>query len=318
MASNDEKKEEQIEIVITDQNSGKRLDAVLAAQTEGLSRSFLQKLFNDGKVHKNGKPCNKKDKGIEGDRILVEVPAPQMLQVEAENIPLEIVFEDDDVLVVDKPAGMVVHPAPGNYSGTLVNALMYHCGGNLSSINGVIRPGIVHRIDKDTSGLLMVAKNDNAHASLSQQLQEHSITRRYQAIVYNNIKEDEGTVDAPIGRDPKNRMRNAVNHDHGKPAITHYKVIERFGRFTHIEARLETGRTHQIRVHMAYIKHPLLGDALYGPPSNKEGAHRQMLHAGVLGFRHPITREYMEFNSQLPDDFEKVLDHLHSPAKKIR
>ena len=211
MASNDEKKEEQIEIVITDQNSGKRLDAVLAAQTEGLSRSFLQKLFNDGKVHKNGKPCNKKDKGIEGDRILVEVPAPQMLQVEAENIPLEIVFEDDDVLVVDKPAGMVVHPAPGNYSGTLVNALMYHCGGNLSSINGVIRPGIVHRIDKDTSGLLMVAKNDNAHASLSQQLQEHSIARRYQAIVYNNIKEDEGTVDAPIGRDPKNRMRNAVN-----------------------------------------------------------------------------------------------------------
>jgi 23S rRNA pseudouridine1911/1915/1917 synthase len=202
---------------------------------------------------------------------------------------------------------MVVHPAPGNYTGTLVNALMYHCGDQLSSINGVIRPGIVHRIDKDTSGLLMVAKNDKAHASLSEQLANHSITRRYKAIVYSNIKEDEGTVDAPIGRDPRNRLRNAVTYTGSKEAVTHYKVLERFGNFTLIEAKLETGRTHQIRVHMSYIKHPLLGDQLYGPASNKQGARRQMLHAGVLGFIHPTTGEYMEFNSPLPEDFEKVL-----------
>ena len=192
---------------------------------------------------------------------------------------------------------------------------MFHCGDALSSINGVIRPGIVHRIDKDTSGLLMVAKNDHAHASLSQQLQEHSITRRYQAIVYHNIREEEGTIDAPIGRDPKNRLRNAINYDHGKPAVTHYKVIERFGKFTWIEARLETGRTHQIRVHMASVKHPLLGDSLYGPASNKEGASRQMLHAGILGFQHPSTGEYMEFESPLPEDFEKVLKRLQKQIK---
>ena len=315
MTSSSDRREEQTEIIITAQNAGKRLDAVLAAETEGLSRSFLQKLFEEGKVLKNGKLCSKKEKGAEGDRILVEIPAPERLEVEAENIPLEIVYEDEALLVVNKPAGMVVNPAPGNYTGTLVNALMYHCGDALSSINGVIRPGIVHRIDKDTSGLLMVAKNDQAHNSLSQQLQEHSITRRYQAIVYHNIKEDEGTIDAPIGRDPKNRLRNAINYEHGKPAVTHYKVMERFGKFTWIEARLETGRTHQIRVHMASIKHPLLGDGLYGPSSNKEGAARQMLHAGILGFEHPVTGEYMEFQSPLPEDFEKVLNRLQNQSR---
>lgn len=310
-----DKMEEQTEIIITSETEGKRLDAVLAEKTDGLSRSFLQKLFEEEKVFRNGKLCSKKEKGVEGDCILVHIPAPEKLEVEAEDIPLEIIYEDDDLLVVNKPAGMVVHPAPGNYTGTLVNALMFHCGDALSSINGVIRPGIVHRIDKDTSGLLMVAKNDHAHASLSQQLQEHSITRRYQAIVYHNIREEEGTIDAPIGRDPKNRLRNAINYDHGKPAVTHYKVIERFGKFTWIEARLETGRTHQIRVHMASVKHPLLGDSLYGPASNKEGASRQMLHAGILGFQHPSTGEYMEFESPLPEDFEKVLKRLQKQIK---
>lgn len=307
--------EGQKEIIITAETAGKRLDAVLAAETDGLSRSFLQKLFEENKVTRNGTLCSKKDKGTEGDRILVEIPAPEKLEVEAENIPLDIVYEDADLLVVNKPAGMVVHPAPGNYTGTLVNALMYHCGDALSSINGVIRPGIVHRIDKDTSGLLMVAKNDRAHASLSAQLQEHSITRRYQAIVYHNIKEDEGAIDAPVGRDPKNRLRNTVNYEHGKPAVTHYKVLQRFGKFTWIEARLETGRTHQIRVHMASIKHPLLGDVLYGPASNKAGAARQMLHAGILGFQHPSTGEYMEFESPLPEDFKNVLKRLESQMR---
>lgn len=315
MTDSCDKMEEQTEIIITSETEGKRLDAVLAEKTDGLSRSFLQKLFEEGKVFRNGKLCSKKEKGVEGDCILVRIPAPEKLEVEAEDIPLEIIYEDDDLLVVNKPAGMVVHPAPGNYTGTLVNALMFHCGDALSSINGVIRPGIVHRIDKDTSGLLMVAKNDHAHASLSQQLQEHSITRRYQAIVYHNIREEEGTIDAPIGRDPKNRLRNAINYDHGKPAVTHYKVIERFGKFTWIEARLETGRTHQIRVHMASVKHPLLGDSLYGPASNKEGVSRQMLHAGILGFQHPSTGEYMEFESPLPEDFEKVLKRLQKQIK---
>ena len=203
MTDSCDKMEEQTEIIITSETEGKRLDAVLAEKTDGLSRKFLQKLFEEGKVFRNGKLCSKKEKGVEGDCILVRIPAPEKLEVEAEDISLEIIYEDDDLLVVNKPAGMVVHPAPGNYTGTLVNALMFHCGDALSSINGVIRPGIVHRIDKDTSGLLMVAKNDHAHASLSQQLQEHSITRRYQAIVYHNIREEEGTIDAPIGRDPK-------------------------------------------------------------------------------------------------------------------
>ena len=240
----------------------------------------------------------------------IYIPEPETLEITAEAIPLTIVYEDNDLLVVDKPAGMVVHPAPGNSSGTLVNALMYHCGDNLSSINGIIRPGIVHRIDKDTSGLLMVAKNDRAHSSLSSQLAEHSITRRYRAIVYNNIREDEGTVDKPIGRDPGNRLRNAVTDIGSKHAVTHYKVLERFGQFTYIEAVLETGRTHQIRVHMSYIRHPLLGDELYGPVKNRQGAKRQMLHAGILGFVHPSTGEYMEFQSPLPEDFEKVLNKL--------
>lgn len=305
------KGEQKVELTVAEEMSGKRLDSVLAGMMPEYSRSFIQKLFENGSITVGGDPCSeKKRKAATGDIVEITIPQPERLEVEAEDIPLDIVYEDDELLVVDKPAGMVVHPAPGNHSGTLVNALMYHCGDALSSINGVIRPGIVHRIDKDTSGLLMVAKTDRAHNALSAQLAEHSITRRYKAIVYSNIKEDEGTVDKPIGRDPGNRLRNAVVYTNSKNAVTHYRVLERFGGFTLVEAVLETGRTHQIRVHMAYIRHPLLGDMLYGPAKNRYGAKRQMLHAGVLGFVHPVTGEYMEFNSPLPQDFEDVLAKL--------
>lgn len=303
--------QQKIQMTITEDMNGTRLDLVLSVALEDLSRSFIQKLFENGRITVDGRVClEKKQKAVKGTVITIDIPEPEKMVIEAEDIPLEIAYEDDDVLVVNKPAGMVVHPAPGNYSGTLVNALMHHCGDSLSSINGVVRPGIVHRIDKDTSGLLMVAKNDKAHNSLSRQLADHSITRRYKAIVYSNIKEDEGTIDKPIGRDPSNRLRNAVTDLNSKNAVTHYKVLERFGKYTLIEARLETGRTHQIRVHMAYIKHPLLGDELYGPVKNKLGVKRQMLHAGVLGFVHPRTEEYMEFQSSLPVDFQKVLERL--------
>ena len=305
------KGEQKVELTVAEEMSGKRLDSVLAGMMPEYSRSFIQKLFENGSITVGGDPCSeKKRKAAAGDIVEITIPQPEWLEVGAENIPLDIVYEDDELLVVDKPAGMVVHPAPGNHSGTLVNALMYHCGDALSSINGVIRPGIVHRIDKDTSGLLMVAKTDRAHNALSAQLAQHTITRRYKAIVYSNIKEDEGTVDKPIGRDPGNRLRNAVVYTNSKNAVTHYRVLERFGGFTRVEAVLETGRTHQIRVHMAYIRHPLLGDTLYGPAKNRYGAKRQMLHAGVLGFVHPATGGYMEFSSPLPQDFEDVLAKL--------
>lgn len=305
------KGEQKVELTVAEEMSGKRLDSVLAGMMPEYSRSFIQKLFENGSITVGGDSCSeKKRKAAAGDIVEITIPQPERLEVGAENIPLDIVYEDDELLVVDKPAGMVVHPAPGNHSGTLVNALMYHCGDALSSINGVIRPGIVHRIDKDTSGLLMVAKTDRAHNALSAQLAQHTITRRYKAIVYSNIKEDEGTVDKPIGRDPGNRLRNAVVYTNSKNAVTHYRVLERFGGFTLVEAVLETGRTHQIRVHMAYIRHPLLGDTLYGPAKNRYGAKRQMLHAGVLGFVHPATGGYMEFSSPLPQDFEDVLAKL--------
>lgn len=310
-----------LKLNITEAEKGTRLDLVLSAALEDYSRSFIQKLFESGNISVNGEVCRtKKYKAEAGDQVKITVPQPEKLEVTAEDIPLDIVYEDDQLLVVNKPAGMVVHPAPGNYSGTLVNALMHHCGNELSSINGVIRPGIVHRIDKDTSGLLMVAKTDRAHSSLSQQLAEHSITRKYRAIVYSNIREDEGTVDKPIGRSPVNRLRNAVilpgmpGNAAARSAVTHYRVLERFGGFTLIEAVLETGRTHQIRVHMSYIKHPLLGDELYGPSKNKVGAKRQMLHAGVLGFVHPVSGEYMEFTAPLPADYEEVLNRLRGSS----
>ena len=302
--------------LIDEETQSTRIDSVLSLLLAETSRSYIQKLIEDGNLKVNDKPClSKKLKVNSGDKVEIIIPEPETLVAEPENIPLHIVYEDDDVLVVNKPRGMVVHPAVGNYTGTLVNAVMYHCKDRLSSINGVIRPGIVHRIDKDTSGLLMIAKNNRSHESLSRQLAEHSITRKYTALVYNNFSEDEGTVDAPIGRDPRNRLRRAVVSENSRRAVTHWRVMERFGRYTLIEASLETGRTHQIRVHMAYINHPLVGDLLYGPKKQTLFDKGQLLHAGVLGFVHPSTGEYMEFSSPLPEEFEQVLEKLRRSVK---
>lgn len=287
-----------------------RLDLVLSLQFEEMSRSYIQKLVEQGNVTVNGTECLiKKHKVCEGDSISVTVPPPKELEVTGEDIPLDIVYEDQDLLVVNKPRGMVVHPAAGNESGTLVNACIYHCGESLSSINGVIRPGIVHRIDKDTSGLLVVAKNNQAHEGLSRQLADHQMTRRYEALVFNNFAEDSGTVAMPIGRDPLNRLRQAVTEG-GRHAVTHWNVLKRYGRYTLVEARLETGRTHQIRVHMAYIKHPLVGDMLYGPKKQPFNVSGQLLHARVLGFVHPRTKEYMEFERPRPEAFENIIRKL--------
>ena len=300
------------------EDDGSRLDAFIGYNTDELSRSYAVKLIEQGHVLVNNMPASSKKQAVNsGDEITIDLPEPESLDIKAEDIPLEIVYEDDDVAVINKPRAMVVHPGPGNYSGTLVNAIMHHMGSSLSSINGVIRPGIVHRIDKDTSGLLMIAKNDKAHESLAAQLAEHSVTREYTALCHDNIKEDELTVDEPIGRDPGNRLRNAVRGASAKNAVTHIKVLERFGKYTLVKAILETGRTHQIRVHMAYIKHPLAGDELYGPrrQSDKiEGikVSGQLLHAGTLGFVHPSSGEYMEFHSNLPEVFESVLQKLRN------
>jgi 23S rRNA pseudouridine1911/1915/1917 synthase len=302
------------EFTVEEDRKGTRLDVVLSLVIEEASRSHLQKLIDIGRVEVNGAPCTlKKYKVKGGDMVRISVPEPVQLNVQPEDIPLDIVYEDEDVLVVNKPKGMVAHPAAGNFTGTLVNAILYHCK-TLSSINGVVRPGIVHRIDKDTSGLLVIAKNDAAHRSLADQLAAHSITRAYRAVVYHNFQEDTGTVDAAIGRDPKNRMKMAVTSLSSREAVTHYRVLERFGAFTYIEARLETGRTHQIRVHMAHINHPLLGDAVYGPKKKALGADTQVLHAKLLGFRHPKTGEYMEFDSPLPPEFVNILKKLGSAA----
>lgn len=308
-------------VQVSAEDAGSRLDAFIGYNTDELSRSYAVKLIEKGRVSINGKKVSSKKLAVsEGDIVTIDMPEPEVLEVSAENIPIEVVYEDDDVAVINKPRGMVVHPGPGNYSGTLVNAIMYHMGDSLSSINGVIRPGIVHRIDKDTSGLLMIAKNDRAHESLAAQLKEHSVTREYTALVYDNIREDELTVDLPIGRDERNRMRNAVNGSAARNAVTHIRVLERFGKYTLIKAKLETGRTHQIRVHMAYMHHPLAGDELYGPrrqSSKIEGVevHGQLLHAGTLGFIHPSSWEYLEFHSDLPKVFQSVLIKLRSSNK---
>ncbi len=377
-----------ISVTAGTEDAGCRLDAFIGYNTDELSRSYAVKLIERGNVTVNGKTVTSKKHALKaGDVVDIDLPEPEKLDVLPEDIPLEIVYEDDDVLVVNKPRGMVVHPGPGNWSGTLVNAVMYHCGDSLSSINGVIRPGIVHRIDKDTSGLLMIAKNNAAHESLAEQLRVHSVTREYTALCYDNIQEtgtfgvsgvkreswqefcsrnstatsahfslhnndksikntkavtadydfsndnyaDTGsvsvtcsvhpadsiiTIDVPIGRDERNRMRQAVNGAACRNAVTHIRVIERFGRYSLVKARLETGRTHQIRVHMAYIHHPLVGDELYGPrrqSSSIEGIKisGQLLHAGTLGFVHPSTGEYMEFHSELPEVFSSILAKLH-------
>jgi 23S rRNA pseudouridine1911/1915/1917 synthase len=302
-----------ITITIEQEVAGERIDKALATIQEGWSRSQVGNWLDEGAIKVNGGDVKAKYKVKEGDVIEVNVPEVEDLEIIAEDLNLEIVYEDADVLVVNKPRGMVVHPAPGHTTGTLVNGLMHHCK-DLSGINGVARPGIVHRIDKDTSGLLMVAKNDVAHESLVNQLVEKSVTRKYTALVHGHIAHDKGTIDAPIGRDQKDRQKQAIV-DNGKHAVTHFQVIERFGNFTLIECRLETGRTHQIRVHMNYIGFPLAGDPKYGPKKTIDFPG-QVLHAGVLGFKHPVTGEYLEFSAPLPEDFENVLTELRNPPAK--
>lgn len=296
--------------LVSQETAGTRVDKLLADSMDGFTRSGIQHLLSEGNVTCGAKPITKNYKCREGDEIRVFVPDAKPLDVEAQDIPLDIVYEDEYLLVVNKPKGMVVHPANGNYDGTLVNALMHHCGDSLSGINGVIRPGIVHRIDKDTSGLLIVAKTDAAHIGLAEQIKEHSFTRAYEAVVYGNIKDDEGTICQPIGRNPKDRKKMAVVYTNSKLATTHYKVLQRFGNFTHIRCVLETGRTHQIRVHMAFIGHPIAGDSVYGPKKVITELNGQCLHAKQIGFVHPITKEYMEFESDLPEYFTKFLTKL--------
>lgn len=303
------------QITVTPEQTDIRIDKMLSAFYKDYTRSYLQKLFVSGNILVNGGRVKPSYKLVQGDQISIDIPPPEEAEILAENIPLDILYEDSDVILINKPKGMVVHPAAGHYTGTLVNGLMYHCKGELSGINGVMRPGIVHRIDMDTTGVLIVCKNDSSHNCIAEQLKEHSITRRYYAVIYGNIKEDEGTINAPIGRHPIDRKKMAINHKNGREAVTHYTIKERFGDYTLIECRLETGRTHQIRVHMASIGHPLLGDTVYGPDKNPFHLQGQALHAYVLGFIHPRTNEYMEFQAELPDYFETLLDTLRKISK---
>lgn len=290
-----------------------RIDRFLGSRLEQVSRSYLQKLVKDGAVLVNGKPVKSSYKVENGDRIRLEIPDAVEPEIEAEPMALDILYEDSDIILINKPKGMVVHPAAGHYSGTLVNGLMAHCKDELSGINGVMRPGIVHRIDMDTTGVLIVCKNDKAHNAIAEQLKVHSITRKYYAIVHGVLKADTGTVNAPIGRHPVDRKKMSINEKNGKEAVTHYRVLQRFRRFTFVECQLETGRTHQIRVHMASIGHPLLGDQVYGPAKVPfSGLQGQTLHAGVLGIIHPSTGEYMEFTAPLPAYFEAILKKLET------
>ena len=288
----------------------KRVDVFLNEEMEDVSRSALQKNIEKGNITVNGEKISKNYKLRLGDIVEAELPPPENIDIVPEDIPLDIMYEDDDLIVINKPQNMVVHPAPGHYTGTLVNALMFHCGDNLSGINGVLRPGIVHRIDKDTSGVLVIAKSDLAHKGLSEQLAEHSMKRVYNAIVYNSFSEESGTVDRNIDRSKNDRKKMAVVMQGGRNAVTHYKVIEKLGKYTWVELQLETGRTHQIRVHMSYIGHPLLGDPVYGPKKCPFNLNGQVLHAKVLGFIRPRTGEYMEFNSELPDYFSSLIERL--------
>ena len=292
-------------------DSGLRIDKYLSSVNEQLSRSYIQKLLKSGLVLVDGKPVKASYQVDEGDVISLDIPEAVEPEIEPEDMDLDILYEDQDVILVNKPKGMVVHPAAGHYSHTLVNGLMHHCKDQLSGINGVMRPGIVHRIDMDTTGVIIACKNDMAHNSIAAQLKEHSITRRYQAIVHGVLKDDAGTVEGPIGRHPTDRKKMSIIYNNGKSAVTHYKVLKRFRQYTHVECRLETGRTHQIRVHMASIEHPLLGDLVYGPGKCPiPGLQGQTLHAGVLGFIHPRTGEYMEFTAPLPEYFAKLLNTL--------
>lgn len=298
-------------IQASDEYKGLRIDKFLSEQNPDYSRSYIQKLIKDGQVSVSGKAVKSNYKIDGSEEIVLLIPEQIVPDILPENIPLDILYEDQDLIVINKPKGMVVHPAAGHYSGTLVNALMYHCKDDLSGINGVMRPGIVHRIDQNTTGSLLVCKNDYAHNFIASQLKVHSITRKYRAIVHGNIKEDTGTIDAPIGRHPIDRKKMAIEPRNGREAVTHFQVLERFGNYTYIECQLETGRTHQIRVHMSSIHHPIVGDDVYGPAKCPfSGLQGQTLHAQVLGFIHPRTKEYMEFSAPLPEYFESLLQKL--------
>ena len=298
------------EYIVDESVVGLRLDKAITVLCEDLSRNAVQQLIDDENILVNGVASNKKYSVKKNDVITVVMPELKVLSVDAENIPLDIVYEDEHLLVVNKPKGMVVHPAAGNYNGTLVNALLYHCGDSLSGINGVIRPGIVHRIDKDTSGLLIVAKNDTAHKGLAEQIKDHSFTREYKTVVVGTVKDNEGTIDAPIGRHPKDRKKQAVTDKNSRNAVSHFEVLERFNGFTFLKVRLETGRTHQIRVHMAYRGTPVAGDVVYGNPKKTYGLQGQCLHAATIGFIHPITKEYLEFTSDLPEYFTDFIRRI--------
>ena len=299
------------EFLVSWEEEGERIDKYLSALCPDLSRSYVQKLLKSGNVLVDGRQVKASYSIQEGERIFLDVPEAVEPEIEAEPMDLDILYEDKDVILVNKPKGMVVHPAPGHYRHTLVNGLMAHCKGQLSGINGILRPGIVHRIDMDTTGVLIACKNAMAHNSIAAQLKEHSIVRRYQAIVHGRIEEAEGRIEGAIGRDPVNRKRMCINEKNGKPAVTHYQVLERFRQFTYVECRLETGRTHQIRVHMASVRHPLLGDRVYGPAKCPfPRLQGQTLHAGVLGFVHPRSGAYMEFSAPLPSYFQELLRTL--------
>ncbi len=297
-------------ILVSEENAGERLDKLIAKEIPELSRNAVQKLISDSLVFINSQAVGKSVKVKKGDEIVFDIPEPVELKAEPQNIPVEIVYEDNDLLIVNKPKGMVVHPAPGNPDGTLVNALLYHCKGRLSGINGVIRPGIVHRIDKDTSGLLIVAKNDMSHAFLAEQIKEHSFKREYKAVVVGRMPNEKGTVDLPLGRSRNDRKKQAVNGLNPRNAVTHYEVLEHFNGFDYCRFILETGRTHQIRVHCASLGRPVAGDTVYGSQKNTYSLSGQCLHAALIGFIHPTTKEYMEFTSELPDYFTQFLNKI--------
>lgn len=302
----------EIVMEITPEMEGERIDKCISNYLESLSRSYIQKIIKDGKAYVNDAVVKANYKVKVDDKVQFEIPDCEEPDIPPQDIPLDILYEDKDILIVNKPKDMVVHPAPGHYEGTLVNAIMFHCKDELSGINGVLRPGIVHRIDKDTTGSIIICKNDEAHRKIAQQLKEHSITRKYRAIVYGRIMEEEGTVNAPIGRHPTDRKKMAINEKNGKPAVTHYKVLERFDKYTYIECQLETGRTHQIRVHMTSIGHPLLGDEVYGNAKCSFKLEGQTLHAMTIGFIHPTTGEYVEYEAPLPEYFEHLLQILRT------
>lgn len=300
-----------LELIVDTEDTGIRIDKYIAENLEELTRTYIQKLIQEGQVLVNNKVIKANYKVSADDQVSLTIPPPEELNIEAEDIPLDIIYEDKDIIIINKGKGMVVHPAAGHYSGTLVNALLYHCRDELSGINGVLRPGIVHRIDMNTTGVIVVCKNDYSHQFIAEQLKVHSITRKYNAIVYNSFKTEGGTVDAPIGRHPVDRKKMAINHKNGKNAVTNYTVLENLNnKYAHIECSLQTGRTHQIRVHMASIHHPLLGDDIYGPAKDPFHLEGQALHARVLGFIHPTSKEYVEFEAPLPDYFAMLINKL--------